>query len=185
MPSSVTPTGIMAEALSKLEALIAGTAFFRAEVGVSLATEAKERIYYPHLENSGLDSSWLRNMPYCIITNGPLEAQKDSDGTFDRGGRLTVLFRSESKYDITDPSTLKDSLLAFLNYTDGVLSEIEENSHANDNITIQSYSEVIPAQLNPPLSESDAGELKPYWDRAFEFTFNPVGNAGGGGGGGL
>lgn len=163
----LTPTGPLGTNMQKLSELVAASSAFQSRLRVESVREADQRIYWPWIEPE-LDPDRIPRPSAVIETHG-LEWVKTSGGAQNHlypGGALLLTLSDLDRY----PKDSRNSLVDFLNFAEGVLSDLAEKSGTDDRICITSIKQQTPPTQNEPTDDQPR-----YWWARFEITWGADG----------
>ncbi len=156
------PTGPLTTPLSKLAALVAESATFRAAVGAADSTAALTKIHFPCLA-----TPYLRDaLPCAVLQQGPSWSLEQVAGGSQNwlwpapGSSIRLILADCDRY----PKDLEASGVAFLNYCGGVLQDLADLAGRDDRLDVTGIRQEV-APVLPSQEEDKAGAV--WWKASF------------------
>ena len=153
--SVIQADGPSGGAMQRLAGMVAQSITFRMRAGVATVEQALQRVHYPYLHAP--DQKSMR--PFAMIES------RDYGWSFIAGGdqhflwpdgALVLTLADNDKY----PNSERDGFIHFMNFVDGVLTDLAALAGVDDNLALTGIEQVQPALRTKPSDEAQ-GDV--YW----------------------
>lgn len=166
----ILPTGPAGDALMRLAMMISVSATFQSETKSEDATAALELVNYPHLRD---DFAFNKPIAVVKLADGGLEHYRAAGGAKTefllRGSMSLILGRP------MDPKAdSREEELAFLNYCESILSELNEASGVSDNLNIVGLSMTSAPARTDPRKVAGNNADPPYYMAEFKIDWDQI-----------
>jgi hypothetical protein len=167
----ITATGPQSVAIQRLAEMVSASSAFQNRRGKYTQAEASQHVHFPYV-----DDPFQVKRPYVVITVGELNWQKRASGAQNflmPMGSLGLWIADDDEYGEEDR---KSGLIDFVNFVDGVLSDVVLIAGRDDLLAITEIQQVEPPAVSDPRSVSGSGMAqKPFWMTRYNVEWDSVG----------
>lgn len=166
--TATTPTGI---AIQKLEEMLSESTVFQTETGAGSATQALNFIHYPEYREPTTQEQCHR--PFAVITIPESSAETELVAG---GGKNYFTLRGSLELqlirEIDDFDNLKDELIHFLNFSEGVWDHLLNYAAVDDYLAINDAPRVALMQSGEDTVAGYKAQ-KPYHKAVYAISWGP------------